>query len=202
MQKNISFTRGFPATWNDKTTVLYDQFTRGIHEGNILSNYKFELLEYDNEGNIITVKYRGVWIFSDNGYLTWSTTIPPYKQEDILTHRLLFSKWVESIRKDIECDFGILKGRFCSLKYGMRFQSVDTCDKLFKTLCALHNLLIKADGLDMNWLGYEEALDEYVTKRNQFPVMLLRLHSLYVEMENERRQVELRYQAPAWKREL
>ena len=66
---------------------------------------------------------------------------------------------------------------------------METCDKLFKILCSLHNLLIKADGLGMNCLGYDEALDEDVTKRNQFPVMLLRLHSLYIDMENEISQV-------------
>ena len=63
-----------------------------------------------------------------------------------------FSKWVESMRKDIECAFGILKGHFRILKYGMIFQKVEHCDMLFKTLCALHNLLIKEDGLDTNWM--------------------------------------------------
>ena len=120
MREFLSCTRGFPATWNDKTTVLNDRFRRCINEGDILSNSEFELLEYDNEENIIAVKYRGIWLLSDNGYLTWSTTIPPYKQTNILTH-LLFSEWVESMRKNIECDFGILNGRFCILKYGMQF---------------------------------------------------------------------------------
>ena len=39
MQQFLSCTRGFPATWNDKKIVLYDQFTRGIHERDILSDY-------------------------------------------------------------------------------------------------------------------------------------------------------------------
>ena len=97
--------------WNGKTTVLYDQFTRGIHKGDILSDYEFELFKYDKDGNVITVKYKGVWLLSDNGYLTWSTTIPPFKETNIFSHKL-FSEWVESMRKDIECAFGILKGRF------------------------------------------------------------------------------------------
>ena len=43
------------ATWNDKTTVLYDQFTRGIQEGDIMSDYELELFENDNDRNVITV---------------------------------------------------------------------------------------------------------------------------------------------------
>ena len=126
---------------------------------------------------MITVKYKGVWLLSDNGYFTWSTTIPPFKETNIFSH-ILFSEWVESMRKDIECAFGILKVRFRILKYGIRFQSVENCDKLFKTLCAIHNLLLKADGLNIDWMGYEEALEQDNEKRNQFPPMLLRLHNL------------------------
>ena len=144
---------------------------------NILPDYEFELYEYDSQGNVIKVKYRGVWLISDNSYLNWSNTIPPFKETNSFGH-LLFSEWVESMQKDIECAFGILKGRFRILKYGMRFHKVEHCDMLFKTLCALHNLLIKEDRLDTNWMGFEESLQEDQVSRNKFPSMLLRLHSL------------------------
>ena len=183
MREFIGCTRGFPATWNNKTTVLYDDFTRGIYTGAILPNYEFELKEYDPEGNIVSIQYQGVWLICDNGYLNWSTTVPPFKETNSFGH-LIFSKWIESMRKDIECAFGILKGCFRILKYGMRFQKVDECDMLFKSLCALHNYLIKEDGLDTNWLGYEEAYREDQMSRNLFPPMLLRCHSLYVEQSN------------------
>ena len=124
-----------------------------------MSDYELELFKYDKDGDMITTKYKGVWLLSDNVYLTWSTTIPPFKQTNIFSHNL-FSEWVESMRKNIECDFGILKGRLLILKYGIRFQSVEKCDKLFKTLCVIHNLLLKADGLDIDWMGYEESLVE------------------------------------------
>ena len=84
--------------------------------------------------------------------------MPPFKQTNICS-RICFSEWVESVRKDIECAFGILKGRFHFFKYCIRFQSVENCDNLFKTFCAIHNLLFKADGLDIVWMGYEEALE-------------------------------------------
>ena len=47
MLKFTSCTHGFPATWNDETTVLYDEFTRGIYTGEILATYECELYEYD-----------------------------------------------------------------------------------------------------------------------------------------------------------
>ena len=39
MREFIGCTKGFPATWNDKTTVLYDKLTRGIYMGDILPTY-------------------------------------------------------------------------------------------------------------------------------------------------------------------
>ena len=90
----------------------------------------------------------------------------------------MFSEWVESMQKDIECALGILKGQFCILKYVMRFQKVEQCDMLFQTLCALHNYLIKEDGLDTNWMHFEEAHQEDQVSINKFPAMLLCLHSL------------------------
>ena len=41
----IGCTKDFPETWNDKTTVLYDDYTQGVYEANILPNYEFELLQ-------------------------------------------------------------------------------------------------------------------------------------------------------------
>ena len=74
MREFIACTKGFPATWNDKTTVLYDSLARGIYDGEILPDYEFELLEYNIDGNIAPRKYKGVWTICDNGYLNWSTT--------------------------------------------------------------------------------------------------------------------------------
>ena len=62
MQEFMGCTCGFPATWNDKTTVLNDEFTRGIYSGLILPNYEFELYEYDQHGNLIAVQYKGAWL--------------------------------------------------------------------------------------------------------------------------------------------
>ena len=55
------------------------------------------------------------------------------------------------MRKDVKCTFGIMKGSFSILRYGLRFQSITKCDQMWLTCCALHNLLLEYDGLDTNW---------------------------------------------------
>ena len=52
------------------------------------------------------------------------------------------------MRKDDECFFGGLKGRFRMLRCRLRFQKITLCNKLFQTCCSLHNLMIDKDGLD------------------------------------------------------
>ena len=86
----------------------------------------------------------------DNGYLSWSNTVPPLK--DALTYQQIrFSEWLESIRKDIECTFGILIDIFPVLIYRVRLQSIQKCDQLYVMCCALHNRLLFIDGLDKGW---------------------------------------------------
>jgi hypothetical protein len=49
-------------------------------------------------------------LITDNGYLAWSCTIPSIKSSSSEAE-IRFSQWIESLRKDVECTFGILKGR-------------------------------------------------------------------------------------------
>ena len=51
-----------------------------------------------------------------------------------------FSSKVESLRKDIECVFGILKSRWISLDKGFKYLDVETCGHIFMTCAVLHNM--------------------------------------------------------------
>ena len=64
-----------------------------------------------------------------------------------------FSRWAESMRKDVECAFEILKRRFKILSVPNPFQSIQAVDQIWLTCCALHNWLLKIDGLDAEWTG-------------------------------------------------
>ncbi|KAI2490063.1 Plant transposon protein [Fragilaria crotonensis] len=55
------------------------------------------------------------------------------------------------MRKDVECTFGILKGRWRILKTGIRMNGVENADKIFLTCCALHNWLLETDGFTTTW---------------------------------------------------
>ena len=48
---------------------------RSVHEGKLFDDDVFVLLEYNSEGNIAEVKYRGVWLTVDNGYLIFHSAI-------------------------------------------------------------------------------------------------------------------------------
>ena len=101
---------------------------------------------------LFSVKYRGAWLLVDNGYLNWSTTIPPMKQT-MLYKETRWSEWLESMQKDVECTFGILKGRWRILKSGIRLHGVDVADNIWKTYYALHNMMLHVDGYTEEWDG-------------------------------------------------
>ena len=146
----LGSTSGHPSTWNDKTIVLFDELVRGVNTGDFYGDNEFKIFERDREDNIIEVTYFVAWFMVDNGYLSWSCTVLPVK--DGASYKYIrFSEWLESMRKDVECTFGIIKGRFCVLKYGLHLQSIKKCDQLWFTACALHNRLLFVDGLDKNW---------------------------------------------------
>ena len=72
-------------------------------------------------------------------------------KDAILFTEIRWSKWIESVRKDVECTFGILKGRFRILKIGVRVHTLESVDQLWCTCCALHIMFLSDDGLAENW---------------------------------------------------
>jgi hypothetical protein len=66
---------------------------------------------------------------------------------------------MESMRKDVECTFGILKGRWRILKAGVRLWGVLKTDDVWLTCCALHNWLLDIDGFGGEWNGGELVSD-------------------------------------------
>jgi hypothetical protein len=152
----IATTSGHPARWNDKTLALFDDFMQELHEGNIMDDNHFQLYAYDSDGEVTKQDYRGAWLLVDNGYLAWSTTVPPIKTTTSRAE-IRFSAWLESMRKDVECTFGILKGRWRILKTGIRLFGTHSADKIFLTCCALHNWLLEIDGLHERWAEGEQS---------------------------------------------
>ena len=81
-----------------------------------------------------------------------------------------------------QCTFGILKGRFRILKTGIRLHDYKCVDMIWKTCCALHNMLLHVDGLDKPWDGVNMPTSEYEGRFGEFdfddmPVYMQRLYS-------------------------
>lgn len=136
---------GFYGSMNDKTIIKFDRFVSGIHSKQIYANIEFDL--YDVAGVSSTEK--GLYLLSDNGYHPWRCLQYPSK---ILSNNevLLYSDWssrLESIRKDVECFFGILKRRWKILQYGVRTKLMKSVDNLLYACCAFHNMLLEWDEL-------------------------------------------------------
>ena len=147
-------TKGHPSRWNDKTLAYFDEFMCAVHEGKILQDVTFILYSWEGDigaSRLEATKYCGAWGLVDNGYHRWACTQAPAKHSALRCEQR-FSEWIESFRKDAECTFGILKGRFRILKTGIRLDGPAAADKVWLTCCALHNLLLEEDGLD-EWEG-------------------------------------------------
>ena len=142
----LATTAGMPGRWNDKTVVRFDGFINDIYRG---LRYK-KVCYYLEDCHNLMQKYCGAWILVDGGYLSWSCTVNPLKESSSI-QATRWSKWAEAIRKDVECTFGILKGRWRILKTGVRLRNLEVVDDIWYTCCALHNMLLQFDGLDKRW---------------------------------------------------
>ena len=97
---------------------------------------------------------------------------------------ICWSQWIESICKDVECTFGILKGRWRILKTGIRLFGVESAYKIWMTCCALQNWFLEVNGLDKKWesgvlsewKGELGDLDDEDVEHYGQPFALQRLH--------------------------
>jgi DDE superfamily endonuclease len=179
-RKILASTRGHPGRMNDKTMIWFDRLANDLKNGKILDDHFFELYTEDANGNVAMQRYRGAWLLVDNGYLPWSVTMPPFKTSNY-DSEIRWSHMLESMRKDVECTFGILKGRWRILKTGIRMHGVESTDRVWLTCCALHNMLLEVDGLDTDWESvdmndWRETQDQDGDMRD-IPFALRRLHS-------------------------
>lgn len=90
---------------------------------------------------------KGPYLIVDGGYHRWRVlqcTAKNVANPDL-------AAWVrrmESVRKDVECTFGIMKKRHRILKSHLLLQDQGAVDAIFKTSCILHNMLLRFDGYE------------------------------------------------------
>jgi len=139
-------TPGFYGSVVDKTIVKFDEAMTSIRDG-LYSEYETKI--YNDTG--LKIDIRGAHTINDNGYLNWACMMEPSKISSSVAEAN-WSEMVESLRKDVECTFGILKALFAILKYGSRFTDMRVMDNIFKTCCTIYNQKLLARGGDEPWV--------------------------------------------------
>jgi hypothetical protein len=120
---------------NDKDIVKHDDNVRAIRHNRLFASATWQY--YDCGENVRSE--RGMYLICNNGYLLWPTSICQYSKANNATQKGFFSTNMESVQKDVECTFGILKKRWKVLNYGFKHRDIVTCEHIFITCCVLHN---------------------------------------------------------------
>ncbi|CAB1118961.1 unnamed protein product [Ectocarpus sp. CCAP 1310/34] len=135
---------GFPTiAYQVVTIVCWDAAVEKIRTDKQYTEKTFDV--YNEDGTTTTLK--GWYLLVDNGYHKWQILIEPSKYP-LSENDLLFSKRLDSVRRDGSASDGILKGRFRILKLAMAYQSQERIDDVFFTCCIMHNMLHTFDGMD------------------------------------------------------
>ena len=158
-----SVSVGHPGTRNDKHIVRTDDSVMQLLEGNgWLQSKAWKAVGADGRN----VSFFGVYLICDGGYHRWPCLISPVKTGVPGSAVMKWSAKVESVRKDIEGVFGILKARFKFLKNFNSLKHHSSIDNAFVTCCILHNMLLESDGwLDPNLPPYPGGVEERLSKK-------------------------------------
>lgn len=134
-------TVGYYGSYNDKTVLVRDKFMNNLKSGLVGENVEWTI--FSAEG-IPTVKIGELYVICDGGYLNWNVLISNVKRSDNESVQR-WSNMQESLRKAIECCFGIIKQRFRIFKKGVDFPSFELLDDTWFTGLALHTMLIDVE---------------------------------------------------------
>jgi hypothetical protein len=134
-----SCSEAFYGTTADPTVAAADPYVSSILEGQY-RDVEYSL--YDLEGDFTTV--RGGYLIADNGYPnSWMYAKPQKHRFD--PKGVYWSEFLESIRKDVERTFGILKKRFVFLKNANQYHDGALIGQAMWTACGLHNMILDYD---------------------------------------------------------
>jgi hypothetical protein len=150
----------FLGSYNDITITANDSLCSDI-SGGLLDNLRYKVV---GEGGVPSW-VSGGYLIVDGGYSTASWLMEPFGSGCSVEEKR-WSEWLESVRKDIECTFGILKSRFRLFDMPLRFHYFKDIHNAWKMCLILHNMLITYDGNDLsdweknvNWSYIDPVFD-------------------------------------------
>ena len=139
-------TVGHYGTTSDKTIVKFDGYITKVRYDKLFTEAQFKL----QVGEKKWVTEKGVYLLVDGGYHKWRIMQCPLKHT-AEENRARWSEFAESVRKDVECSFGILKKRFQLLKNAIYWHKKTDIDNAVFSCVILHNMLHEFDGYDKRW---------------------------------------------------
>lgn len=140
---------------NDKTIVMTDSHVQAIRDGELYQDLEYEMF-VNEDGTMET--FVGGYLIADGGYHRWRCLQCPLKHSEDPDVNL-FCAALESIRKDVECFFGILKIRFRYIDGKIEVHSFEEIDNVMYVCCILHNMLLEHDGFSDRWRDLDEWAD-------------------------------------------
>ena len=72
---------------------------------------------------------RGMYLICDGGYLRWPQSMCPHINPTAASAEGYYSSNLESVRKDVECTFGITKKRWKILNNGLLYCNIKVREK-------------------------------------------------------------------------
>jgi len=110
-RRALSVSRFFFGAANDKLIAKNDPFSLGIINGT-LSDVQY--LMYNDHGD--KIKVRGAYLITDGGYIDMACFVDP-DHHRMTRQAILWSEWLESVRKDVECQYIALFVYFIDLYF-------------------------------------------------------------------------------------
>ena len=144
----ISIEGSYYSTINDKNSVKYCEFLSNLKDKKIYKDISYKIRTGPSVDDFVELS--SVYVIADGGYLEWSTIVSAFGVSSYPTE-YKFSDWIGSVRKDVECFYGILKKRFRFFKCPITLHNQDDIDNAYWTCCMIHNMILEHDGLDRLW---------------------------------------------------
>lgn len=141
---------------NDKTIIRFDDYVSAIRDGSLFKDVFYYILKSVGS-QVVEVSKSVLYFICDGGYHKWKCTMSA-NQFDSTTEGQVYKSRLESVRKDVEDVFGVLKKMFGILKIPINYHSQDTVNYIFVTCCILYNMVQrwKHEDTDMRvkeWVG-------------------------------------------------
>jgi hypothetical protein len=136
----------FGAT-NDISITYQDTYPVALVNKEVHAEVHFQT--YNREGQV--TYWQGAYLLVDGGYPKIAMLMDPaIKQYDYCS--VMWSEWLESIRKDVECVFSNLKNRFRFLRNKVPYWDYTFISNAMRVAAILHNRLLDYDDyLDFDW---------------------------------------------------